>query len=109
MCGGERGVKEERFRRVLPAVVAEKLHCMVAQRVGVVKFVRLILKIIGGSDDGIIAHERTGIEITARAMNRPVVAIESTLERPIVPLEHAPVAPVAEGFVSAEKDSSLTN
>jgi ATP-dependent Lon protease len=36
--------------------------------------------------------------------------LQIALERPIVPLEHAEVAPVAEPFVaSAEKDKSLTN
>ena len=36
--------------------------------------------------------------------------LQIALERPIVPIEHAAVAPVAEGFVGgAEKDSSLTN
>jgi ATP-dependent Lon protease len=36
--------------------------------------------------------------------------LQVALERPIVPLEHAEVAPVAEPFVSdAEKDKSLTN
>jgi hypothetical protein len=31
------------------------------------------------------------------------------LERPIVPIEHAAVAPVADAFVATEKDKSLTN
>ena len=36
--------------------------------------------------------------------------LQIALERPIVPSEHAPVAPVAEPFVAgAEKDTSLTN
>ncbi len=36
--------------------------------------------------------------------------LQVALERPIVPLEHAAVAPVAEAFVpGAEKDKSLTN
>jgi hypothetical protein len=36
--------------------------------------------------------------------------LEIALERPIVPIEHPAVAPVAEGFASGpEKDSSLTN
>ena len=36
--------------------------------------------------------------------------LQFALERPIVPLEHAAVAPVAESFVAgAEKDKSLTN
>ena len=36
--------------------------------------------------------------------------LQFALERPTVPLEHAPVAPVAEPFVAgAEKDKSLTN
>src|ERR1700751_3201425 len=36
--------------------------------------------------------------------------LQLALEKPIVPIEHAAVAPVAEGFVGgAEKDSSLTN
>ena len=36
--------------------------------------------------------------------------LQIALERPIVPLEHAAVAPVAESFVAgAEKDKSLTN
>jgi hypothetical protein len=36
--------------------------------------------------------------------------LQIALERPIVPLEHAAVAPVAEPFVTgAEKDKSLTN
>ena len=35
--------------------------------------------------------------------------LQIALERPIVPIEHAGVAPVAETFVGAEKDKSLTN
>ncbi len=36
--------------------------------------------------------------------------LQIALERPIVPAEHAEVAPVAEPFVAgAEKDTSLTN
>jgi hypothetical protein len=35
--------------------------------------------------------------------------LQIALERPIVPLELAAVTPVAEPFVSTEKDKSLTN
>jgi ATP-dependent Lon protease len=35
--------------------------------------------------------------------------LQVALERPIVPLEHVAVAPVAEPFAAAEKDKSLTN
>jgi ATP-dependent Lon protease len=35
--------------------------------------------------------------------------LQIALERPIVPIEHVAVAPVADAFVAAEKDKSLTN
>jgi len=35
--------------------------------------------------------------------------LQVALERPIVPIEHAAVAPVADAFVATEKDKSLTN
>jgi ATP-dependent Lon protease len=35
--------------------------------------------------------------------------LQVALERPIVPIEHAAVAPVADSFVATEKDKSLTN
>src|SRR5271154_6741817 len=35
--------------------------------------------------------------------------LQIALERPIVPLEHAGVAPVAEPYTGADKDTSLTN
>jgi len=36
--------------------------------------------------------------------------LQIALERPVVPLEHAAVTPVAETYVAgAEKDKSLTN
>jgi len=35
--------------------------------------------------------------------------LQIALERPIVPLEHTGVAPVADSFSGADKDTSLTN
>jgi ATP-dependent Lon protease len=35
--------------------------------------------------------------------------LQVALERPIVPIEHTAVAPVADAFVATEKDKSLTN
>ncbi|MGA3177971.1 MAG: S16 family serine protease, partial [Candidatus Acidiferrum sp.] len=35
--------------------------------------------------------------------------LQIALERPIVPLEHTGVAPVADSFSGADKDASLTN
>jgi len=35
--------------------------------------------------------------------------LQIALERPIVPLEHTGVAPVAEPYSGADKDTSLTN
>ena len=35
--------------------------------------------------------------------------LQIALERPIVPLEHSGVAPVAETYTGGEKDTSLTN
>jgi ATP-dependent Lon protease len=35
--------------------------------------------------------------------------LQIALERPVVPLEHAGVAPVAEPYTGADKDTSLTN
>jgi ATP-dependent Lon protease len=35
--------------------------------------------------------------------------LQIALERPIVPLEHSGVAPVAETYAAGEKDTSLTN
>jgi ATP-dependent Lon protease len=53
-------------------------------------------------------------EILASLTVHPVETMDEVLrialERPIVPIEHAAVTPVTEGFVGgAEKDSSLTN
>jgi len=48
--------------------------------------------------------------LTVHSVETMDEVLQVALERPIVPLEHAAVAPVAEPFVAgAEKDKSLTN
>ena len=48
--------------------------------------------------------------LTVKLVETMDEVLQVALERPIVPLEHAAVAPVAEPFVAgAEKDKSLTN
>ncbi len=48
--------------------------------------------------------------LTVKLVETMDEVLQVALERPIVPLEHAAVAPVAETFVAgAEKDKSLTN
>ena len=81
---GERGVEEERLRPLLTPVLTDELHRLVCDGIGVVKLLGLIPRVIRDRDDGVVAHERTRIEVTARAVNRPVETIKSALQRPVV-------------------------
>ena len=82
--GGERGVEEERLRLLFACVVADKFHRVIRDRVGVIKFLGLILRVVRHGDQLVVARERTRIEVTARAVNRAIETIKAALERPVV-------------------------
>jgi ATP-dependent Lon protease len=47
--------------------------------------------------------------LTTHSVETMDEVLQIALERPIVPLEHTGVAPVAEPYSGADKDTSLTN
>jgi ATP-dependent Lon protease len=47
--------------------------------------------------------------LTVHSVETMDEVLQIALERPIVPIEQAAVAPVADSFVATEKDKSLTN
>ncbi len=79
-------IKEEGC--LLPGILTEERHRVVADRIGVIKRFRAVFGIVFRRDEGVLTREAFGIVEAAEAANRPVEPIESPLHRPVGGVAH---------------------
>ena len=65
-------------------MLLQKIHRIVADRVGVIISLRLILLIVHRSDELILATQRRWIKKAARANDRPIKFFKAPLQRPVI-------------------------
>ncbi len=90
--GGERGVEQERLALPVARMIADEADGVFGDGVGVVIPGGSIVGIVGDGDEAVVADERAGIEVAARAVNGSVEAVESALQRPVVGFSEEPGA-----------------
>ena len=78
------GIKKERLVGRLVGVLFEERDGVVADRVGIVVSLRMVLRIVDWSDVGVASTQRRRIVKTTRANDRTVELLEATLQRPII-------------------------
>ena len=77
-------IEKHRLVRRLLRVLLQKSHRVVADRVGVIISLRLILLIVHRSDELILATQRRWIKKAARADDRSIKLFKAPLQRPVV-------------------------
>ena len=84
MGGGVGDVEEERLIGVVFRVIAQEPDSVVGDGVGVVVGFGLVVGIGEGGDHGLVLDQGRRIEITPRAVDRAVEAVEAPGDRPVV-------------------------
>ena len=77
-------IHEEGLAGLALDVIVNESDGVIADRVGVVIGLRLILGVGKGRDHRVVSSQRAGIKEAASPSDRAVVAIETALERPVV-------------------------